>query len=136
LPGQRGASLLEDCLLDAIAAYHKAELDEEEPVEPVHAYVQALVKRASDVFELTVSARVENGLVEWDPLVEPLAAFCKRYSDCSVSVDRRPRAPSEEVAGESALLLGVRLLPEYVGRHLVREVVRNVQAKGLIQHGA
>lgn len=124
LPGSFGGSLLNDCLLDAIAACRKAE---EGNADPVFAYVEALFDRASDVFKLSVTADVHDGRIAWDPLEESLDAFRKRYAESQISVERQSREGEGELIGESLLLLGARLLPEYMARHIARVVVkRNV----------
>ncbi|WP_205804296.1 hypothetical protein [Burkholderia sp. Ac-20365] len=124
LPGAHG-NLLMDCLVDAIASYKKAEADGE---DPVGAYVVALLERATDVFDIDVTASVEKGVIAWDPLQQSLPDFCRLYSDVPISVARGKRVVSDEVNGESLLLLGARLLPEYIGRHIVRKVIkRNAQ---------
>jgi hypothetical protein len=125
LPGGLGGSLLQDCLVDAITAYRKAE---DTHLDPVLAYVEALYERAADVFDLSVTANVHDGRVAWDPLEEPLDSFCKRYPESEIAVVRQSRDGDEEVIGESLMLLGARLLPEYMARHIARVVVkRNTQ---------
>lgn len=119
IPGRDG-SLLKDCLRDAIAGFKKAETERRDPVP---AYVEALINRATEVFDLAVIAEVAEGRIAWDPLQEPLDEFASRYTECTISVAKEARDLRDEIPGESALLLGVRLLPEYVARYLVRAIV-------------
>ncbi|MFP3637946.1 hypothetical protein [Paraburkholderia sp. SIMBA_054] len=121
LPGNLGGSLLKDCLVDAIAAFKAAEMGRRE--DPFKAYVLALVERATDVFDLAVTTVVDTGTIAWDPLHEPLSEFCRRYAESPLSVSKGSRPVPDVVEGESLLLLGVRLLPEYISRDLVRAVV-------------
>jgi len=122
LPGRNEGSLLKDCLIDAIAAYRRAERDSR---DPVLLYVEALLTTATDVFDLVVTADVPAGSIQWDPLVESLWAFYDRHRENTVSVERHKRSFPDEVHGESLILLTVRLMPEYIGRHIVRAVVHS-----------
>jgi hypothetical protein len=122
LPGRDEGSLLKDCLIDAIAAYRRAERDAR---DPVLLYMEALLTRATDVFDLVVTADVPEGRIQWDPLLESLWTFYDRHRESTVSVVKHGRSFPDEVHGESLALLGVRLMPEYIGRHIVRAVVQS-----------
>jgi hypothetical protein len=122
LPGREEGSLLKDCLIDAIAAYRRAERDSR---DPVLLYMEALLTRATDVFDLVVTADVTEGTIQWDPLLESLWAFYERHPESTLSVERHKRPNPDEVHGESLLLLAARLMPEYIGRHFVRAVVQS-----------
>ena len=119
LPGQDGP-LLQDCLRDAIASYRRAESANQ---NPMYAYVESLVNRATDIFDLAVTAEVDDGTVLWDPLAEPYAEFEARHADSHIAFEKGRGEPLDEVKGESALLLGARLLPVYLARYLIRSVV-------------
>lgn len=120
IPGRDG-SLLQDCLRDAIASYRRAEGTNR---DPLHAYIQALVNRAADLFKLAVTAEVDEGTVAWDPLAEPYAEFESRHGNTQIVLEQGKETAEDEVEGESALLLGTRLLPVYLARNLIRTVVR------------
>ena len=119
LPG-RDDTLLKDCLIDAMAGVVQAE---RENLDVVPAYVLAMLRRATDVFDLSVRAAVPEGAIAWDPLTEPLGLFCTRYRGVEIAVMRVEREESDQYSDESTLLLGVRLMPEFIGRHLVRQVL-------------
>ncbi|MGF6440586.1 hypothetical protein [Paraburkholderia youngii] len=119
LPGQDGP-LLQDCLRDAIASYQSAENANQ---DPMYAYVESLVNRATDIFSLSVTAEVEDGTVLWDPLAESYPEFEARHGDSLISFEKGGEEVVDEVKGESALLLGARLLPVYLARYLIRTVV-------------
>ncbi|WP_321935247.1 hypothetical protein [Paraburkholderia sp. J8-2] len=120
LPGRNGP-LLQACLVDAISAYRSAE--GEGARAAFVAYLVALLRRATDVFDLSVQAEVVDGIVCWDPLAQSLSEFVAANGGVDVSVSRREkRAALEEIPDESMLLLAARLMPESVGRFLVRHV--------------
>lgn len=119
LPGQDGP-LLQDCLRDAIAGYRRAESVNRDPMQ---AYVESLVNRATDIFKIAVTAEDDSGTVLWDPLSEPFFEFEARYPDSKIGFEHGEGEEPGEVHGESALLLGVRVLPVYLARVLIRTVM-------------
>jgi len=123
LPG-RDQSLLKDCLVDAIAGYRRAE---REHGEVVSAYVIAMLQRATDVFDLSIRATVADGVIAWQPLEESLEAFCARYLEARIVATQVEREERDQVPNESMLLLGARLMPEYIGRYVVRHVMAHGQ---------
>ncbi|KAF7963361.1 hypothetical protein AWV80_10555 [Cupriavidus sp. UYMU48A] len=121
LPGRDGP-LLRDCLIDAVSAYLATEKLGER--EAIIAYLVALLRRATDVFHLSVEARVADGAVSWDPLRESLRSFVLRNGDGEISVIPRPVSDGEnEDRDESTVLLVARLMPEPIARRVVRHVM-------------
>ena len=128
LPGRDGP-LLRDCLIDAVSAYRATEKDGE--MEAIIAYLVALLRRATDVFDLRVEARVVDGAISWDPLMESLRSFVIRNGDGEISVNPRPVGDSSNMdRDESTVLLVARLMPEPVARRVVRHVMSH--AKGAL----
>lgn len=121
LPGHKGP-LLQACLLEAISSYRQTEGQGTGPASV--AYLVAMLRRATDVFDLSVQAEVVDGVVCWDPLTQSLSEFIAVNGGGDVSVSRRDRRQSsDETPDESTLLLGSRLMPETLGRLLVRHVM-------------
>lgn len=121
LPGRDGP-LLRDCLIDAVSAYRATEKRGE--MEAFIAYLIALLRRATDVFDLSVQARVVDGVVSWDPLRESLLAFVTRNGDGEITVTRRQTGDCvENDRDESTVLLVARLMPEAIARRVVRHVM-------------
>ncbi len=132
LPG-RNDSLLADCLVDAITEYHRVDSGDG---DKVGSYVVALLSRATDVFDLKVCATVPQGTVVWSALEEPLSSFCARYGSGWISVVRVTRDDLGELPGESLLLLGARLMPEFIGRYIVRHVLtRQPEDRKVVANG-
>lgn len=129
LPGRDGP-LLRDCLIDAVSAYRATE--KQGQTEAVVAYLVALLRRATDVFDLSVEARVVDGVISWDPLRESLLTFVSRNVDGEISVSRRPAGDTEgNDRDESTVLLVARLMPEPVARHVVRHVMARAKIAGI-----
>lgn len=129
LPGQDGP-LLRDCLIDAVAAYRASEDADE--FEAFVEYLVALLRRATDVFDLRVEARVSNGVVCWDPLKEPVHTFVSRNAVSEVTVTRKsPEEGGENDRDESVVLLSARLMPESIARQVVRRVIGRATQKGI-----
>ena len=129
LPGRDGP-LLRDCLIDAVSAYRATEKRGE--TEAIIAYLVALLRRATDVFDLTVEARVVDGAVSWDPLRESLRSFVLRNNDTEISVTDRPVSDAaSKDRDESTVLLAARLMPEPIARHVVRHVMSHARDAGI-----
>ncbi|MBB5547406.1 hypothetical protein A8H39_00860 [Paraburkholderia fungorum] len=129
LPGRDGP-LLRDCLIDAVSAYRATEKQGE--MEAFVAYLVALLRRATDVFDLSVEARVVDGVVSWDPLREPLLTFVTRNGDGEITVVRRPTEDGvENDRDESTVLLVARLMPEPIARRVVRHVMAQAKNSGI-----
>lgn len=129
LPGQDGP-LLRDCLIDAVSAYRATE--QYGDMEAIAAYLVALLRRAADVFDLSVEARVVDGAISWDPLLESLQSFVHRNGDGEISVTARPVTDgATKNRDESTVLLAARLMPEPIARHVVRHVMRHAKEPGI-----
>jgi hypothetical protein len=124
LPGRDGP-LLRDCLIDAVSAFRANEKHGE--MEALIAYLVALLRRAADVFELNVEARVVDGIVSWDPLRESLQVFVTRNGESQITVTRRAEDTDRD---ESTILLVARLMPEPIARRVVRDVIARAKNAG------
>ncbi|VVE14249.1 MULTISPECIES: hypothetical protein [Pandoraea] len=129
LPGRDGP-LLRDCLIDAVSAYRATE--KQGDMEAFVAYLVALLRRATDVFDLSVEARVVDGVVSWDPLMESLMTFVTRNGNGEITVTRRPAEDGvDNNRDESTVLLVSRLMPEPIARRVVRHVMANAMRAGI-----
>ncbi|UIF89213.1 hypothetical protein [Cupriavidus sp. UYPR2.512] len=129
LPGQDGP-LLRDCLIDAVSAYRATE--QHGDMEAMVAYLVALLRRATDVFDLSVEARVVDGAISWDPLRESLQSFVLRNAEGEISVSARPvNDGATKNRDESTVLLAARLMPEPIARRVVRHVMSHAKESGI-----
>ncbi|MFK0380212.1 hypothetical protein [Pandoraea sp. NPDC090278] len=119
IPGNSNC-LLEDCLVDMISAFQSCSRDGRDPVPEVTV---ALMRRAAQVFRVCVTAGVPSGTIQWDAMKESYYSFLAAHDGASILITRIEGVDKEEMPGESAALLGARLLPEPAGRHIIRLVI-------------
>lgn len=119
IPGEGGRPLLDDCLERACVLGEAAEAA---GGDPSAAFCAGLMELAHLALRRTVCAVWDDGAEGWDPFVEPLAAFLERHGQRRIDLLDEP---SRDLPAHVArLALAARIVPAWLLRDVVREVVR------------